>query len=126
MQANTKVLLVEDDGGVRKAIVRVLRGSGYEVQSYKSAEDLQAFVGEGALSDCCQCLVCDIRLPGVSGFELHRRLAEQGTMPAWIFITAHDDPAVRRQAERDGSGYLLKPFRGRALLALVAEAVHAA
>lgn len=124
MQSNTKVVLVEDDGGVRRAIMRILRGSGYEVESYKSAEDLQALLGSASLSERCQCLVCDIRLPGVSGIELHRRLSEQGAMPACIFITAHDDPAVRRQAERDGSSYLLKPFRGRALLALVAQAVH--
>lgn len=109
-----------------QAIERVLRGSGYRVKVFESAEALQEALGEVALSDSCQCLVCDVRLPGASGFELHRRLSEQGPVPPWIFITAHDDPAVRRQAERDGAAYLLKPFPGRDLLALVAQAVQAA
>ncbi len=124
MHVNPEIVLIEDDGGVRRALERVLRGSGYQVIAFESAESLQgALVGAG-LWNSCRCLVCDVRLPGVSGFELHRRLAEQGPIPPWIFITAHDDPAVRRQAERDGAAYLLKPFEGRALLALVAQAVH--
>lgn len=126
MHANHEVVLVEDDGGVRQAIGRILRGSGYQVDSYESAEALLDLLEGAALWDSCRCLVCDVRLPGVSGFELHRRLSEQGPMPPWIFITAHDDPAVHRQAERDGAAYLLKPFEGRALLELVVQAMHTA
>jgi FixJ family two-component response regulator len=125
VHANHKILLVEDDGGVREAIVRILRGSGYEVTAYESGEALLAQLGGAALDAGGECLVCDIRLPGLSGFELHRRLAEAGTMPPWIFITAHDDAAVRRRAEGLRAGYLLKPFEGRALLALVAQALDA-
>lgn len=124
MHANHEVVLVEDDGGVRQAVERVLRGSGYKVIAFESAEALQDLLEGAALWSTCRCLVCDVRLPGVSGFELHRRLSEQGPVPPWIFITAHDDPAVRRQAERDGAAYLLKPFPGRALLALVARIVR--
>lgn len=126
MHANHEVVLVEDDGGVRQAIERILRGSGYQVDAYESAEALLDLLEGSALWGSCRCLVCDVRLPGVSGFELHRRLSEQGPMPPWIFITAHDDPAVHRQAERDGAAYLLKPFEGRALLELVVRAMHAA
>jgi FixJ family two-component response regulator len=120
-----EVVLVEDDRGMRQAIERMLRGSGYQVDTYESAEALMDLLKGGALWDCSRCMVCDVRLPGVSGFELHRRLAEHGSMPPWIFITAHDDPAVRKQAERACAAYLLKPFEGRALIALVANAVHA-
>jgi FixJ family two-component response regulator len=119
-----EVVLIEDDGGVRQAIGRILHGSGYEVDAYESAEALLASLAGAALWSSCRCLVCDVRLPGVSGFELHRRLCEQGPVPAWIFITAHDDPALHRQAERDGAAYLLKPFEGRSLLALVAQAME--
>lgn len=124
MAANHDVVLVEDDGGVRQAVARMLRGSGYEVDAYESAEALLELLDGAALWDSCRCMVCDVRLPGVSGFELHRRLSEQGPVPPWIFITAHDDPGVQRQAGRDGAGYLLKPFEGRALLELVARATH--
>ena len=124
MAALHDVVLVEDDGGVRQAVARMLQGSGYAVDAYESAEALLELLAGRPLWDSCRCLVCDVRLPGASGFELHRRLSEQGPMPPWIFITAHDDPGVKRQAERDGADYLLKPFEGRALLELVARATH--
>jgi FixJ family two-component response regulator len=126
VHANHEVVLVEDDGGVRQAVGRILRGSGYQVDAFESAEALLDLLKGAALWSSCRCLVCDVRLPGVSGFELHRRLSEHGPTPPWIFITAHDDLAVKRQAERDGAAYLLKPFEGRALLELVAQAIHTA
>ena len=120
---NHEVVLIEDDGGVRQAIGRILHGCGYEVDAYDSAEALLDDLRGQALWSSCRCLVCDVRLPGVSGFELHRLLSKQGPVPAWIFITAYDDPALHRQAERDGAAYLLKPFEGRSLVALVARAM---
>lgn len=125
VRANHEVVLVEDDRGMRLAIERMLRGSGYQVDAYESAEALLDLLEGAAIWDSSRCLVCDVRLPGVSGFELHRRLADQGRTPPWIFITAHDDPAVRNQAERACAAYLLKPFEGKALVALVANAVRA-
>lgn len=124
MHAKNEIVLVEDDEGMRQAIARMLRGSGYQVLAFDSAEALLDQLNGEAFWASCRCLVCDVRLPGASGFELYRRLADQGAMPPWIFITAHDDPAVRIQAERDGAAYLLKPFAGRALLALIGQAVH--
>lgn len=122
--ATHEVVLVEDDTGMRQAIERMLRGSGYQVDAYESAESLLGALEGSSLWSSIHCLVCDVRLPGVSGFELHRRLAEHGPMPPWIFITAHDDPAVRMQAERACAAYLLKPFEGKALVALVASALR--
>jgi FixJ family two-component response regulator len=119
-----EVILVEDDRGMRQAIERMLRGSGYQVDAYDSAEALLAALEGARVWDSSRCLVCDIRLSGASGFELHRRLAEQGPMPPWIFITAHDDPAMRAQAERSCAAYLLKPFEGKALVALVARTLQ--
>ena len=79
---NHEVVLIEDDGGVRQAIGRILHGSGYEVDAYDSAEALLEDLRGEALWSSCRCLVCDVRLPGVSGFELHRLLCEQGPVPA--------------------------------------------
>jgi FixJ family two-component response regulator len=120
-----RIVLVEDDDSVRKALGRVLAGSGYRVSSFGSAEELLDTLQEGTLQDLCDCLVCDVCLPGASGFELHRRLSGRGAMPPCIFITANDDPAVQAQAERDGDALLLKPFEGRALVALIARSVAA-
>lgn len=110
-----EVVLVEDDGGMRQAVTRMLTGGGYVVRAFDSAEALlESLSGKGLWDGSC-CLVCDVRLPGIGGLELHRRIADRGPMPPWIFITAHDDRIVRDTA----AGYLLKPFEGRALLALV-------
>ena len=123
VDAKHEVVLVEDDGGMRKAVTRMLTGAGYTVQSFESAEALLDVLVGGALGDVGRCLVCDVRLPGVSGFELHRRMAEQGAMPPCIFMTAHDNQIAREQAERICAAYLQKPFEGRALLALVEKVI---
>jgi len=119
------VVLVEDDGGMRQAVTRMLTGAGYCVRAFDSAEALLDALEGAALWDGSSCLVCDVRLPGASGLELHRRIATRGAMPPWIFITAHDDQIVREQTERAAATFLLKPFQGRALLALVERATSA-
>ena len=126
VHANLEILLVEDDGGVSCAVARMLRGSGYTVATFGSAEALLERAQAGGLAASGTCVVCDIRLPGMSGFELYRRLAEAGPLPPWIFITAHDDASVRGQVAGLQAKYLPKPFEGRALLAMVAQALHAA
>jgi FixJ family two-component response regulator len=123
VRAKHEVVLVEDDTGLRQALARMLTGAGYEVQAFDSAEALLDVLAGHAFRDLHGCLVCDVRLPGASGFELHRRMSEHGPMPPWIFITAHDNKLVREQAERASAAYLMKPFEGRALLALVARLV---
>ena len=118
-----EVVLVEDDGGMRKAVTRMLTGAGYTVRSFESAEALLDVLAGVTMSDVGRCLICDVRLPGVSGFELHRRMAEMGAMPPCIFITAHDSQIAREQAARLCAACLPKPFEGRALLALVAGVI---
>jgi FixJ family two-component response regulator len=126
VHSTLEVVLVEDDGGMRKAVTRMLTGAGYCVRAFDSAEALLDALAGTALWDASRCLVCDVRLPGVSGLELYSRIAERGAMPPWIFITAHDDKIVREQTERAAAAYLLKPFEGRALLALVDRATAVA
>ena len=117
MCATRDVILIEDDASVRTALDRVLRGAGYRVVALDCGDAL--LDGSRPVRATDFCIVCDVRLPRMSGFELHNRLEAQGPMPPWIFITGHDDAAVRAQAVRLGSGYLPKPFEARALLALL-------
>ena len=124
VHSKREVVLVEDDTGMRRAVARMLTTAGYEVRSFASAEALLDELAGAALWHASSCMVCDVRLPGVSGFELHRRVAERGPLPPWIFITAFDNPSVRDQAHRAMATYLAKPFEGRALLALIARAVE--
>jgi FixJ family two-component response regulator len=104
-----------------QAIERILRTGGFTPIVFASAE---AALEADAVT-AADCLVLDIHLPGMSGFDLYRRLALCGEeMPA-IFVTAHDEPAVRQEAERIGTrSYLPKPFSGRALLDAVTQALN--
>jgi FixJ family two-component response regulator len=69
--------------------------------------------------------VFDVNLPGLSGFELQRRLAQAGSRAPVIFITGQDSPAARQEARRHGAAaYLPKPFEGRALVGAVRQAVR--
>ena len=112
--------MVEDDSGMREALQRMLRASGFEARGYASAED---FLDASPAADP-GCLVVDIRLPGASGLDLQRRLLETGREYPVIFITAHDTAAARQEARRlDAVAFLIKPFEGRTLVSAVDEAL---
>jgi len=120
---NQSIVLVEDDAGMRKAIARLLRAAGFNaVRVFPSAE---ALLGTDA-AESAACLVLDIHLPGLSGIDLRRRLAASGREPPVIFITAHEDPSVRDEAETLGCvDYLHKPFEGSVLLNAIRRALSA-
>jgi FixJ family two-component response regulator len=114
------ILVVEDDASMSQAIERILRAGGFAPALFVSAE--AALEANVTTADC---LVLDIHLPGMSGFDLYRRLALSGHEVPVVFITAHDEPAVRQEAERLGAaGYLAKPFSGRTLLDAVTQALR--
>jgi FixJ family two-component response regulator len=114
------ILVVEDDASMSQALERVLRAGGYEAVVLPSSEAVLAAGAETA-----DCLVLDVRLPGMSGFDLHRHLVQRGSAVPVIFITAHDEPALREEAARLGaSSFLLKPFPGQTLLDAIAQALH--
>lgn len=116
------VIIVEDDASVSQSMERLLRLSGLTALSYGSAEALLEAGVDGA-----ECLVVDVQLPGLGGFTLCDRLLQRGPLPPIIFITAFDEPDARRQAAKVGAAaFLAKPFTGRALLATIERAMHAA
>jgi FixJ family two-component response regulator len=122
-QPSLVVATVDDDRRVRESVRSVLESAGYEAVTFDSAE---TFLLAGALSRV-SCVIADVRLPGMDGTELQRRIRrEQHQLPV-IFITAHDDENVRQQALRDGAlAFLVKPFDGGDLLELVARATNSA
>ncbi|TMA61150.1 MAG: response regulator [Deltaproteobacteria bacterium] len=114
------IVIVEDDAGMRKAIERLLRAGGFQWVSFASAE---AFMQAGA-ADTAGCLVLDINLPGLSGFQLQRQLMASGRKSPVIFITAHDDEVARAEAGRIGSvAYFRKPFDGKVFLREIVRAL---
>jgi FixJ family two-component response regulator len=109
------VLVAEDNDGMRKAIDTLLDAAGFSSIAYSSAEALIAGGREDEL-----CVISNIRLPGMSGFELLSKLRERGTPTPVILITAKHTPAARSKAKRSGAAaYFAKPFQGSALLEVI-------
>jgi len=113
------ISIVDDDESVRESLEGLLKSMGFRVETFALAGD---FLSSSALH-ATDCLILDVRMPGMSGPELQRKLiASQHSVPI-IFITAHGDEAVRARVLGDGAvDCLLKPFNEDVLL----NAVHAA
>ena len=107
--------VVDEDTSLRTALARVMRGNGLRVETFASAED---FLGRPD-PDQPACLVLDIHLGGMSGFDLQQRIASEGWSIPIIFITAHDDTFAESARVSGACGYLRKPFDTNALVALV-------
>ena len=115
-----RIVVVEDDTSMGQAIERILRIGGFQPILFASAE---AALDSG-VAPAADCLVLDIQLPGMSGFDLYSQVAPVGEQPPVIFITAHDEPAARDKAERLGAkSFHPKPFSGRDLLDAVNQAM---
>jgi FixJ family two-component response regulator len=114
------VFVVDDDASVRTALDRLLRSVRMDVNVFASAEE---FLKSAHLRKP-DCLILDVRLPGMSGTELHRRLLAQNYGVPVIFITAHgSDEAARLEAASDWTvAYFTKPFSGDELIDAVETA----
>jgi FixJ family two-component response regulator len=110
--------VVEDDPSFLRALRRLLSGAGFSVATFASAEEFLA--SDSAAGTAC--LVLDVHLGGMSGFDLQQQLATAGRWIPTIFITAHDDSVTRERA-RSGVAYLRKPFREEALVAAIRKAL---
>jgi FixJ family two-component response regulator len=111
--ASSTVLVIDDDPDLRASLGRLLRSVGINVHLFGSIAD---FLGSAAL-DGPTCLVLDVRLPGQSGLDLQRELAEANRELPIIFITGHGDIPMSVQAMKRGAiEFLTKPFRDQDLL----------
>jgi FixJ family two-component response regulator len=114
------VAVVDDDASFLRSVGRLLRASGYGVETFGSAREFLASLG----AKTPRCLVLDVQMPEMTGLELQDHLAAQGSCLPIIFLTAYDSPQTRAHAHRGGSfGLLLKPFDKDALLRAIGEAV---
>ena len=121
LSSTLTIATVDDDRRVRESVQSVLESAGYDAPTFESAE---AFLESGALARV-GCVIADVRLPGMDGPELQRRIRRERHQLPVILITAHDDDDVRQQALRDGAiAFLVKPFDGGDLLDHVARATN--
>jgi FixJ family two-component response regulator len=114
------VFVVDDDPSVRRSVVRLLEASGLRVVGFESGEAFLEYrrpTGPG-------CVVLDVRMSGMSGLELQRRLSATGRPMAIVFITGHGDVPMSVAAMKGGAvDFLLKPFDDEALLAAIGRAI---
>jgi FixJ family two-component response regulator len=107
------VLIVDDDENFREAVTHLLGTVGYESLSYASASELMS----ARVPDRRGCILLDVRLPGMSGLELHRELSAAGNEMPVIFMTGYGDIPMSVQAMKAGAfDFLVKPFRDQDLI----------
>ncbi|MDM0106980.1 response regulator [Variovorax sp. J22R24] len=115
------VCVIDDDPAVRESLGRLLGGAGWMVASYGSAD---AFLAQPPAGDVA-CILLDMRMPGLSGPALQRRLMEKGCAPPIIFVTGHGEVAAGIGAMKLGaSDFLEKPVDAEVLVAAVGRAVE--
>ena len=108
------ISVVDDDASVRESLQSLIRSVGFAVKVFASAEE---FLSSPRVLET-NCLILDVRLPGMDGIELHRHLLAKKWKVPVIFITAHaSEEHIRAQALKSGAvGYLIKPFSEESLL----------
>ena len=111
------VAVVDDDNDVRSALSRLLRAMGYQVKVFRSAEEFEA---EPVGVDC---VIADVRLPGLSGVELHERLRHRIVPTPVVLITGDSDRLARDIAGAVDTPVVTKPFDAVALTAAIADAI---
>jgi FixJ family two-component response regulator len=110
------ISIVDDDPSVRAATMDLLRAMGLRAKAFPCAEDFLA----SALRHNTSCLISDMRMPGMSGLELHNRLVEAGTPIPTILMTAFPNDGDKASASQAGIvAYLSKPFNETELLGFI-------
>jgi FixJ family two-component response regulator len=110
------ISVVDDDDSIRESLKGLLESLGFAVETFASA---QAFLDSECLTSS-DCLILDVRMPGMRGPELQQELARRGSAVPIVFITAHGDEDIRPRVLADGAvDCLLKPFTEDALLSAI-------
>ena len=114
------VFVVDDDASVREGLGSLIRSAGLRVETFASAQEFLA----RSRADVPSCLVLDVRLPGLSGLDLQKRMAEVNIEIPIVFITGHGDVPTSVQAMKAGAvEFLTKPFADRDLLDAIQQAI---
>jgi len=119
-QADPTIFVIDDDVSIRQGLESLIKSVGWKVRTFKNAQD---FLHSGEI-DAPGCLILDVRLPGLSGLDLQRSLAERKNHLPIIFLTGHGDIPMSVRAMKAGAvEFLTKPFREQDLLDAVRLAI---
>ncbi|HEU4837026.1 MAG TPA: response regulator transcription factor, partial [Pyrinomonadaceae bacterium] len=115
------VFVIDDDESIREALKSLIRSVGLSVETFASAHDFL----QSSRPDVPSCLILDVRMPGLSGLDLQRDLAEANIHIPIIFITGHGDIPMSVRAMKAGAiEFLTKPFRDQDLLDAIQQALE--
>jgi FixJ family two-component response regulator len=117
----TTIAVVDDDPRLLESLRELLESAGYSVHSFKAAQLL--LDDKAALAEIT-CLIADIGMPVIDGFELEKRVRQVRPELPVILVTGRHEIADQQRAKAQGSRFFRKPFDGQALLAAVGEALH--
>ncbi len=118
--ATPKVFIVDDDEAVRESLALLLDSIGQKCASFNSAVDFL----DGYNADMAGCIVLDIRMPGMNGLELQKKLNEIGCILPIIFVTGHGDVPMAVEAMQHGAvDFIQKPYREQDLLDKINQAI---
>jgi FixJ family two-component response regulator len=119
---NQTIYIVDDDPSIRKSLSRLLKSTGYEVEMFGSARE---FLQANTICEGPSCIVLDMKMPELSGFELQEELNRKGYSLPIVFVTGHGDIPMGVKAMKNGAvDFLTKPFDEADLLNAVQEALR--
>jgi FixJ family two-component response regulator len=119
-EKSAAISVVDDDESILDSTRQLLRSAGYTVSTFASAEE---FLNSGPI-ERSECLILDVKMPGIDGLDLQRKLIESGARVPIVFISAHDDARTRERAIRAGAlDFLKKPFDAETLLTTIESAL---
>jgi FixJ family two-component response regulator len=120
MEIRSLVSVVDDDESVRESLPDLLKEFGFEVQSFRSGGEFLA----SRYLDETKCVILDIAMPGMSGFDVQRELTRRNHPIPIVFITAQrEDNAWSKPLKEEAVACLLKPFSDTALLQAIRTAL---
>jgi FixJ family two-component response regulator len=120
-QLSAIIAVVDDDISVRRGLERLIRSAGWKAETFSSAQEFL----ECARTEPPSCVVLDLQMPGLSGLDLQKRMAEAGLCTPIVFLTGHGSIPATVQAMKAGAiEFLTKPVDERDLLKAIEEAIE--
>ena len=120
-ESNAVIAIVDDDPSVRKGLERLIRSAGWQAETFASAQEFL----DRPRTEAPSCLVLDLQLPGLSGLDLQKRMAEAGLETPIVFLTGHGNiPASVKAMKAGAIEFLTKPVDEQDLLRAIQEAIE--